>query len=534
MPHLLSIRLLRWTCAILVTIGMSACTMHTIDRDLLAPTYLHDLRPADAGTIKVHLRDGSVLVLPTWTYDESTDEIRGSGEHWDALRREKTDGPISVSMDEVVLIETNRVLRSQRLVAVAILGGISTALTIHCLSQPKACFGSCPTFYLEGDDVPRAEGFSSSIAPSLERTDVDDLGEHRITGGRLLLTMRNEALETHVVRHVDLLAFPAAERGAEILAGTDGRYYRAADATPPGDCSGRDWASESVAPPSVQEAELAWCRALAAKDGDWRSVPADSVDLTTKEDFFVTFDAAPAGSLGLVVSARQSLLTTYVFYQTLTWMGTQAGTWLAALERGDTIRESPLGTILGRIEIAVSDTRGGWIPVGTCGETGPLATDTWCLPLSPPPGVVWDPTHFRLRSTRGLYRLDRVALARIEDAGSPIRLQPTQVWSETGADPDALAELLDPLDALVTVAGTSHTLEFDVPPELGSRCSLFLESRGYYLEWMRREWEEGEDPQKLLQLLWQPRAALRAMTADYKRNEAGMESMFWASRYVAP
>jgi hypothetical protein len=102
--------------------------------------------------------------------------------------------------------------------------GISVAVTAFCIADPKACFGSCPTFYLEGaGGAPiHAEGFSSSVAPSLEARDVDALYRARpAANGAVTVTMKNEALETHVVRHVKLLAAARPTGGA--CAGDPGR-----------------------------------------------------------------------------------------------------------------------------------------------------------------------------------------------------------------------------------------------------------------------------------------------------------------------
>ncbi len=60
------------------------------------------------------------------------------------------------------------------------MSGISLAVTAYCIANPKACFGSCPTFYLEDEggrepERPQAEGFSESIARVLEARDIDAL-----------------------------------------------------------------------------------------------------------------------------------------------------------------------------------------------------------------------------------------------------------------------------------------------------------------------------------------------------------------------
>ncbi|CAN5837116.1 hypothetical protein BH23GEM6_BH23GEM6_24230 [soil metagenome] len=71
----------------------------------------------------------------------------------------------------------------------------------------KAIFGSCPTFYSGGEAewTLEAEGFSYSIAPLFESRDVDRLSVLPDAAGRLQLEVRNEAMETHHINHLELL-----------------------------------------------------------------------------------------------------------------------------------------------------------------------------------------------------------------------------------------------------------------------------------------------------------------------------------------
>ena len=59
---------------------------------------------------------------------------------------------------------------------------------------------------------------------------------------------------------------------------------------------------------------------------------------------------------------------------------------------------------------------------------------------------------------------------------------------------------------------------------------LFLESRGYYYEWMRDEWLKEEDQAAALQLVANPRAALVRLAPKFKAIEPDMDRVFWQSR----
>ena len=60
---------------------------------------------------------------------------------------------------------------------------------------------------------------------------------------------------------------------------------------------------------------------------------------------------------------------------------------------------------------------------------------------------------------------------------------------------------------------------------------LFLDSKGYYYEWMRSEWLNAEDPLMASLVLLNPEEALRRLAPAFKRAEPEMERLFWQSRF---
>ena len=479
--------------------------------------------PRDASPyLKAHLRDGTCVVLSEWTVAPDGREVSGQCRVFDAHRRQTSLAPCTVALDSVAIFETNVVGPSAGPVsALAVVSAASVVVTIACITNPKACFGSCPTFY--ADDGARsalqAEGFSASVAPSLEAADVDALWGARPAGRRLELLMRNEALETHVVRHADLLVVPRAAHERAFVT-PEGEFFACGDirsaarATgPEGDCTA----------------------ALRAFDGAQRFSAADSLDLAAREEIALEFPPVAAGERwGLVIASRQTLLTTWLFYHALAALGDQAGAALAALERGDPAaraRVSAVGDVLGGIELETRGADGVWRAAGWTRETGPLATDVRVVPL--PDLAAGEPVALRLRLARGAWRLDWLALARLDRRCEPARVPPSRATRDGRPDEDALAALRDPARALTTWPGDDWTLAYDLPCA-GDACELFLESRGYYLEWMREEWRRDENPGLAALLLTQPRAALRLLAPDYKRAEPELETAFWGSRYVRP
>ena len=139
----------------------------------------------------------------------------------------------------------------------------------------------------------------------------------------------------------------------------------------------------------------------------------------------------------------------------------------------------------------------------------------------------------KLRLTRGHWRLDWVALAKLERGAEPVRLQPSLVRKDGKTDEKTRKLLLDSTQVLVTFPGDEYMLVYRLPEDY-ERYELFLESRGYYLEWMRQEWLAEEDFSKAAMMFFNPDSALRTLAPEFKKVEAEMEGQFWGSKYVRP
>ncbi len=461
--------------------------------------------------LKAHLRNGDVVVLSQWSIDSGEKNISGTGDHYDADRKVVEHGAVTVPIDSVALFETNVVSKSKRVAALSVMTGVTAAVTVLCATSPKTCFGSCPTFYTEdaGRWSLQAEGFSASIAPSLEDTDLDSLYRAHPTSSRFNLRMRNEALETHVVRSVRLLAAPR-DFGARVFATEDREF----------------WSSSHIAAPSRCRAAEGDCRAaLGEFDGVERFSTADPRNLGRHEVIEIQFDRrdqhAPAG---IVIAARQTLLSTFLLYQALAYLGSNATAALASRESGGTAVEERAGGItqlLGGIDVLIDDG-GRWRKVATFHETGPLATDVHLLPL--PPGAAKD-GRIRLSMTRGLWRLDYVAFASLDRRVEPVPLSPVEIRHGDGTLETSSGA------TLVTLPGEGYEFAFDLPGRPEDH-ELFLESRGYYLEWMRNEWMREESRLRAAMMFYAPRLALRVLAPQFKTLEPQIESQFWNSRYA--
>jgi hypothetical protein len=271
--------------------------------------------------------------------------------------------------------------------------------------------------------------------------------------------------------------------------------------------------------------------ALIYADGNERFSLADEVYLGTKETIECSFHIQPGQAYGLVIGCRQTLLPTYLLYQTYAYMGNDAGRWLAEIERKNILSDgASIGKLFGGIEVTTVKPNGQSKLQGSIDEHGPLAVDMHVIPL----GKFSDTTiNIQLRMTKGAWRLDYLALAELSRLVEPIRLHPRMVLKDRKEDQNSLFILLDSTRTLVTLPGDSYTLKYSLP-DSEYEYELFLESRGYYLEWIRKEWIEEQNPFLLAQMFLDPENALKRLAPEFKHVEPNMEDCFWRSRYARP
>ena len=497
---------------------------YALKRSLTAPAQFQSLDNSSP-FLKAHMHDGRVYILSSWKVD--SEKVIGQGEVLNANRETLETGEFTIPIDSVAIFETNTQYIPPEIQArtVLLIGGSVAGIigVVYAASQPSSSSGSisgsCPTFYVSDGHQPilQAEGFSASVAPSLEASDVDALYRARAVDSHFEIQMKNEMLETHVVRHVDLLAVKR-QPGGRVFLTTDGTF----------------WETDTLVEPSVASAPEGDCLKLLQRiDGQERFSEADSEYLATRETLDIEFENVPVDSNGLVIAARQSLMSTFLFYKGLAYMGRYAGQSIAALERGDTTIEKAItgiGQTLGGIEVLLQDDTGKWITIGEVNETGPLATDVHLVKL---PAIKRERVNIRLRLTKGHWRLDAVKLVKLGKQLDPVRLSPFVVNQDGVSADEALQLLTDPKKALTTLPGDVYTLVYQLPKDFES-YELFLESRGYYLEWIREEWLSDENPALAAMMLFNPERALRVLAPEFKKIEVDMEKKFWGSRYEKP
>lgn len=520
-------RALQWFVLALIVV-LAGCSGTQLIKSSMRPEMLRNPMKNNE-YLKIHLKDGGLYVLSDWRINASSDTITGVGVLYNykrvpikvvsldpSIKIEKANG-FSIPENEITLVETNKI-QNQRgnLAALSIMGVPTLIASIYCITNPKACFGSCPTFYAleNGKWSMMSEGFSSSISPSFEKKDIDMLYWADDPGKEMSLKLTNEALETHVIRYVDLLAFPESG-GEKVFATEEGQFYRT---------------SKIIAPLSCMAEEENCLSLVKEMDRQERFCGADPKNLSRKEEILVSFNNDGQSEMGFLIGSKQTLLTTHLFYQVMAYTGNNYGSLVSEVENGNTQLKNRIQKLwdkLGGIEIFIQKENKKWEKIDEINEMGPIASDVHLVKL---PLMHQEKINIKLRLTKGLWRIDYLALARIIGEESPVTLKPYLVLKDDSIDIEALNRLVKEDNPLVTFPGDQYELKYKIP----SDCTyqFFLDTKGYYLEWMREEWLEEENLKKAAFALYFPGLFMRKAAPEYKKAEPLMEKIFWESRYV--
>lgn len=438
--------------------------------------------------VKAHLADGSTVVFVEGA-TVGRGRVQGKGVRHD-LALQASQPVTEIPLDRVVAMErfrddvdaTSSVLLSLAGAAAGVFASAALAVAI---------FGSCPTVYSSPGGSPRleAETFSHSIVRLFEDRDLDRLSVDTDPDGRLRLEVRNEALETHYINHLQVYEVRHDEAetvvpdqgGAPVVVGPRG---------PPLSARSR--------------AGLDLGRALARDDGEAFRTDAPTLAAARAgnlEDWIDLSFPAPRGTdeAALVLRARSSLLNTVLFYDVmLADAGPRAIDWQDGLDRISNAVE--LGRFCRKyLGLRVLEWRDGdFHPLAQVADPGPIAWHDVAVTVPVRPGQ--DEIRLRLTFVADAWRIDTATLARSVRREPPRVVPLAEVTGSGGlVEPAALRSLSAPdNDYLRTSPGQRFFARFDPAPlARGERRTLLLSSQGYYTEWVRGDWLRASHPPRL-------------------------------------
>ncbi len=472
--------------------------------------------PATVATpVKAHLVDGSVIVFPAGVV-YAADSLRGAGIQY-GLRLDSLGPRSAVPLDSLLGVEAvtgggdaaASVALSTLAVAGAVVGGSALAVAI---------FGSCPTVYASSapDAIMEAELFSHSIVPLAEARDVDRLGLQGDTE-RIVLDVRNEALETHFINHLEVLA---VEREAHEWIVNDGSGVPLAVSEWLPTTSALDGADRDVA------------EVLAEADGRWFATAASRLAAAGPDGFddhLVLEVPAPASdSAAVVLRLRNSLLNTVLLYDFMLGpAGLHAAEWL-----GGTLERLGTAVEMGRWYQSRMGMRfevwrdGAFHPAGRLSDTGPLAWEDVALVVPVPRGE--DRLRIRVSFVADQWRIDQARVAASVRRPRLTVVPLSDVLDRDGRPlPEARAAAAWPDERyLETRPGDVVQAVFEPGPAEGPRTFL-LAAQGYYTEWLRPGWiRDGREADRFVasdEVLLQALERWRTVKSD-------LETRFYESR----
>lgn len=461
----------------LLLLALAACSVGTVRvRQLESPTA--DRTTTVTTPVRAHLIDGTTVHYPGGV-TLANGVVTGNGRRV-GLRLELLNLVTSVPLDSVAGMESyERQNDPGASFALSILGFGAAALATSAAAV--AIFGSCPTFYSDsaGTFVLEAEGFSYSIAALYESRDVDRLRTTIGADGTVRLEVRNEALETHFINHLELLDVQHAPHET-VLPDASGKPVavgRMAEAITAIDQHGLDLRSTLASSDGI----------VTRQDLDGALPAANALDHTI--DLVVPVPPG-ADSIAIVLRLRNSLLNTILLYdvmlgsrglKSLEWQSNELREIGPALQVAQWYSRN-MG--LRVLEVSGSTTR----HVAQLRDTGPIAFKDVALVIAAP--RMAETMHLRLEHVVDNWRIDRLAVAPVRRP--VVEVLPLATTIDAGGRPDTtvLGVLAAPDDRyLETVPGQRFTAVWQPRPITpGMSRTFLLASQGYYIEWMRPNW----------------------------------------------
>jgi hypothetical protein len=427
--------------------------------------------------VKAHLKDGSTVVYLTGV-TVTPEFLDGPGDRYDiALAQSKV---VRVPLDDVAGMESfvTKVNKTRSIVVSSL---VSVGTVVGSVALFKAIFGSCPTVYSNDGTVEEAELFSSSIAPLLESRDLDRLQAQPGPDGILRLELRNEAMETHYINHLQLLEIQHASDEL-VLPDDQGRPLIVGTLRPP--ASVLDRAGRDVRGTVLNADGQAFMT-------DQQTL--DSVRTTSMDDWLDLAVPVPQGStsVALVVRARNSLLNTVLLYDVmLQRSGARAIEWLGSdLSRISNVVQ--LGRwYQQRSGLHVSVWRQGqYEEVARLPDSGPIFWHDAAAVIPVKAGE----TNLRLRLSfvSDQWRIDQIRFAAVARETTP-RLIDVMDVTDAGRNVERAArERIRASDDqyFQTLPGQRFLVDFNVGSvSAGVSRTFLISSQGYYIEWIRGAW----------------------------------------------
>ncbi|MCH7573894.1 MAG: hypothetical protein IIA59_02100 [Candidatus Marinimicrobia bacterium] len=438
---------------------------------------------------KAFLMDASFLLFP-YGFSVVNDTIRGVGTRYWLDHADLESKPYTIPLDSIGAMSYYDLKSSPGSLLgstlLGLYGGFITAYSIECITCPKCCFGSCPTLYThDGKEYKlEAELFSYSLSKFFQENDLDRLSQKIPQNGLYQVRVSNEALETHYINELSLITV-SHQIGTKLFPSDKGGFIATTTLQPP---------IEAVNSLGEDVFNL-----LHSRDDRWyrsdtnmvrklaEGVYSDWVDLKLKLP-------EKATNVKLVLHLRNTLLSTILLYDVvLASQGIAALEWTERMNK-DLLYASQYHAIYNSysgMDIKVY-RNGKWIQQASLKDVGPIAGKDVAVELAASKdaeGIM----RVRLEFFPDNIMIDYVAFEAnnsLKEALLVDKILPTEIYDHTGQKRDDILELIEKSDNqfLITSPGESYYFNYNIPPSERMEKTVFVQSKGYYTEWIRGEW----------------------------------------------
>lgn len=475
--------ILRRALVVCLPLAGAACVLVSISSGTrvraIDPRFPYDVK----SPVKAHLKDGSTIVYEDGIHVQgNTLTARGNGQRVGALNEYLPLAPIP--FDSIVGLETfDREINAPASVLVSAV--TMTASFAVDVAAAVLIFGSCPTIYADSAGKPalEAEIFARRISPLLEARDIDLLKTRGDSAGVITLDVRNEALETHYINHLELLEVRHDPR-TQVIPDEHGRPLVVSDFSAP--ASARDRAGRDVR------------ATLARADRDVFTTDSVTLARATGEDpgdyIELAFPRPRGDSAVIGLELRSSLLNTVLLYdlilgapgaRSIDWLQRDMHRIVPMIQFGQWYRKN-FG-----LRVAVREGH-GWREIERHPTYGPVA---WRRAATVVPVLEEDSLRVRLSFTADEWRIDWVGVAADFMRPRPRLIGVTRVRSDNDSLATVAKRNLRAADDryVRTQPGDRFWASFDVgPAPKDSARTFLLASQGYYIEWIRGKWLQSD------------------------------------------
>jgi hypothetical protein len=436
---------------------------------------------------KIHLLDGGVILCPDGFFFHR-DTIQAIGARSSLSRADATNGIWVIALDSVAAMEYfDKSVHGARSFGGFLLGVSATAdIGMGAIFILKAIFGSCPTVYSFNGHQERleAECFSYSIGRNFEMADLDRLNSQRAEDGRVVLRVKNEALETHYINEFTV-CYADHPQGTEVFPTDDGGILAASHLVSP---------TSAVNSDGKDILETIHNRDSLVYKSD--SASASRMFAEKRRDWIEFTVPLPPKSSSVVVAlhVKNSLENTVLLYDVM--MRNQG---LNVLEWSQDVNESKWYAWrlahwykeFSGMELLVQQD-GQYIRSGKIFDTGPIAWKLVAVQL--PLKTHEDTLKIRLQFLPDNWVIDWVGF---DFSGTPAPdLKKAACVDAKGNMNSSANNIIDAIredddNYFVTYPGEFADLSFQVPNQDSlkhSERTFFVHSKGYYVEWVRPEW----------------------------------------------